>query len=326
MQTIMQDIRNQSYKQIYLLYGQEAYLRVQYKNKLKNALVPDGDTMNYSYYEGKDINIPELIDLAETMPFFADRRVIFLENTGMAKDGNEQFAEYVSSGIPESTVFVLTETAVDKRNKLFKAIAKAGACIEFTEQTEETLKKWILSKVKNEGKQITGNTLNHFLETVGTDMQYISTEMEKVFAYTYGRDTITDADIDAICSVRLVNKIFDMIGKIGLKQQKEVVRMYNELLELKESPFGILSLIQRQFNIMLQMADLMERGLPLPQIANKVGLSPYIAKKYLPQLQCFTKQEMVKVLDSCANVDYDIKRGNVRAEVGVELLVIECSM
>lgn len=326
MQTIMQDIRNQSYKQIYLLYGQEAYLRVQYKNKLKNALVPDGDTMNYSYYEGKDINIPELIDLAETMPFFADRRVIFLENTGMAKDGNEQFAEYVSSGIPESTVFVLTETAVDKRNKLFKAIAKAGACIEFTEQTEETLKKWILSKVKSEGKQITGNTLNHFLETVGTDMQYISTEMEKVFAYTYGRDTITDADIDAICSVRLVNKIFDMIGKIGLKQQKEVVRMYNELLELKESPFGILSLIQRQFNIMLQMADLMERGLPLPQIANKVGLSPYIAKKYLPQLQCFTKQEMVKVLDSCANVDYDIKRGNVRAEVGVELLVIECSM
>ena len=326
MQTIIQDIKNQTYKQIYLLYGEEAYLRIQYKNKLKAALVPLDDTMNYSYFEGKDVNVAELIDLSETLPFFADRRVIFLENTGFAKSGNEQLAEYISSGLPESTVIVMTEMEVDKRNKIYKAISKVGKCVEFTEQTEDTLKKWVASRIKGEGKQITVNTMNLFLETVGTDMLSISTELEKLFAYTLGRDIITDDDIKAVCSVRLVNRIFDMIGKIGLRKQTEVVEMYHDLLELKESPFGILSLIERKFNIMLQMADLKERGIPFGQIASRVGLSPYIAKKYLPQLDCFTKAEMVKVLEGCADVDYQIKCGNIKPEVGVELLIIESSM
>lgn len=326
MQTIKQDIQNQSFKQIYLLYGEEAYLRIQYKNNLRDALVPDGDTMNYAYYEGKDVNIPELIDLAETLPFFADRRVIFLENTGLLKDGNDQLAEYIAGGIPESTFFVITEMNVDKRTKLFKAISKAGKCVEFTEQTDDTLKRWIFSKMKAEGKNVTGHTLDVFLETVGTDMLGISTELEKLFAYTLGRDQITEADIKEVCSVRLVNRIFDMIGMIGLRKQTEAIEMYHDLLALKESPFGMLALIERQFNIMIQMADLQERGIPFDKIASKVGLSPYIAKKYIPQLKCFTKEEMKKVLEGCAEVDYGVKCGNIRPEIGVELLIIESSM
>ena len=79
MQRLIQDLKSGDFKKIYLLYGQEAYLRKQYKDKLKEAMIGD-DTMNFSYYEGKDFTVGEVIDQAETMPFFADRRLILIEN------------------------------------------------------------------------------------------------------------------------------------------------------------------------------------------------------------------------------------------------------
>lgn len=326
MQQLTQDIKNETYKPVYLLYGEEAYLRLQYKNKLKAALSPDSDDMNYSYYEGKDTNIPEIIDQAETLPFFSDRRVIFLENTDLVKSGGDALADYINAGIPESTVLVLTEANVDKRTKLFKAIGKAGRCVEFTVQNDQTLKKWILGKMKSENKRVTEHTIDVFLERVGTDMLTISSELEKLFSYTMGRDVVTEDDIAAVCTVSLNSKIFDMIGHIGLRHQKEALKMYHELLFMRESPFGMLALINRQFTLMLQIADLRDAGIPKGMIASKVGLAPFIVNKYLPQIDCFSKREMVKVLEGCAKVDQDVKSGNIKPELGVELLIIEHSM
>ena len=74
MKTLNEDMKTGQFKNVYLLFGEEAYLKKQYKERLTKALLPEGDTMNYAHYEGKGIPPSELIDLAETMPFFADRR------------------------------------------------------------------------------------------------------------------------------------------------------------------------------------------------------------------------------------------------------------
>ena len=59
MRQLNEDIRQQNFRQVYLLYGQERYLRRQYRDKLRAALVPADDTMNCSVYSGKDINASE---------------------------------------------------------------------------------------------------------------------------------------------------------------------------------------------------------------------------------------------------------------------------
>ena len=76
MKTIDEDIKNGTFRQLYLLYGEEVYLKKQYKDKLVKAMTTEGDTMNFSAFEGKDTVTGQLIDLAETLPFFAERRVI----------------------------------------------------------------------------------------------------------------------------------------------------------------------------------------------------------------------------------------------------------
>ena len=82
MKSLIEDIKTGQFNNIYLLYGEEAYLKKQYKEKLRNAIIPSDDTMNYAYFEGKGTSVNEVIELAETLPFFAERRLLILENTG----------------------------------------------------------------------------------------------------------------------------------------------------------------------------------------------------------------------------------------------------
>lgn len=72
MKSLNEDLKTGEFKQVYLLYGEEVYLKKQYKQKMSQAMISAGDTMNYAYYEGKGINVREIIDLAETMPFLGE--------------------------------------------------------------------------------------------------------------------------------------------------------------------------------------------------------------------------------------------------------------
>ena len=324
MQQLIQDLKNQSYKQMYLLYGEEDYLRKQYRDKLKEALVSPDDTMNYHYFEGKDINVGEIIDLAETLPFFADRRVIILENSGLCKSGGDALAEYLKQPA-ESVVIILVETQTDKRSRLFKVIKEQGRASEFVVQNEQTLKRWIASLAKQDGKKISEATAEYFLEKTGTDMANIRTEWEKLVCYAMNKEIIEMADIEAVCTQRVSNRIFDMVAAIAEKRQKEALDMYHDLLTLKEPPMGILALIARQFNLMLQVKELQQKGMSGRQIADKVGLAPFIVQKYERQASRFKMRELKEALSACVEADEAVKSGRLNDVLSIELLIIERS-
>lgn len=324
MQQLIQDLKNQSYKQMYLLYGEEDYLRKQYRDKLRTALVSPDDTMNYHYYEGKDINVGEIIDLAETLPFFADKRVIILENSGLCKSGGDALADYLKQPA-ESVVVILVETQVDKRSRLFKVIKEQGRASEFVAQNEQTLKRWVASLAKQDGKKISEATAEYFLEKTGTDMANVRTEWEKLVCFTMDKEIIELQDIEAICTQRVSNRIFDMVAAIAEKRQKEALDMYHDLLTLKEPPMGILALIARQFNLMLQVKELQQKGMGGRQIADKVGLAPFIVKKYEQQASRFKLRVLKDALSACVEADEAVKSGRLNDVLSIELLIIERS-
>ena len=259
MQRINEDIKTGNFKQIYLLYGEERYLRRQYRDRLKGALCQEGDTMNVHFYEGKDVNVGEVIDLAETLPFFADRRVVFVENSGLFKSGGEKMAEYLSAP-NDTTFFVFTESEVDKRSKLYKTVQSGGCVVEFAAQDENTLKRWVAGVLKKEGKRIAESTVNLFLQKTGTDMDNIYMELEKLICYCMERDVVEASDVDAVCTNRISNHIFDMIHAIADRQLQNALKLYYELLALKEPPMRILFLIARQCNMLLQVKEMKAKG------------------------------------------------------------------
>lgn len=324
MKMLAEDIKNGAFKTSYLLYGEEAYLRSQYRNRLTNALIDPADTMNLSRFEGKGIHPEEIIDLAETLPFFAPRRVILVENSEFFKTKCDRLADYLPS-MPDTTCLIFVETAVDKRNRLFKTVKDRGRAVEFASQDETTLTKWILGIVKREGKQISKSALSLFLERAGTDMEHISKELEKLLCYTYERESITSQDVEDVCTILTSNRIFDMLRAIAEKNQKQALELYYDLLTLKESPRGILTLLGRQFQQLLLVRSLMAKGYGQPSIASKTGIAPFIVRRLMGQARNFTDEQLTAALADCAKAVEDVTAGRINDVMSVELLLVKYS-
>ena len=324
MKALNEEIKSGQLKKVYLLYGEEAYLKKMYKDRLRKAVLPEGDTMNYAYYEGKNVNVKEVIDLAETLPFFADRRLIILENTGLFKSAATDLADYVKE-IPETSCLVFIETEVDKRGKMFKAVKAEGRVTELPFQDEKTLKRWILGFVKKEQKQITESTLNHFLDKVGTDMENIQGELEKLFCYTQGKPEITVEDVEAICVTQITNRIFDMVNAAAEGRQREALDLYYDLIALKEPAMRILYLLTRQVRLLMQVKEMQDLHFAQKEIASKAGIHPYAAPKYMAQTRYFSKERMREAVEESARLEQDVKTGKLSDTLAVEIFIIELS-
>lgn len=324
MKTIDEHIKKGQFKKVYLFYGTEAYLKKQYKDKLKDALVGSNDTMNFTAYEGKNINQGEVIDLAETLPFFAERRVILIENSGFFKGSCEELAEYIPQ-IPQSTVLLFSEEEVDKRSKLYKAVKAAGEIVEFTAQSEGLLTRWILSRLKKEGKNITESVMTLFLSRTGTDMGNIDRELEKLICYCMDKDVIEAEDVRAVTTEQTSNKIFEMVNAIAEHDQKKALALYYDLLTLKEPAMRILFLISRQFQILLHIKDMAGKGFDNSTMAQKAGIPPFAVRRNLMQAKGFTMQQLKQAVSDGVDFEEAVKTGHMNDRMAVELFLIKYS-
>lgn len=326
MKTIDADIKAGSFQPVYLLYGEEAYLKNQYKKKLQQALSREGDTMNAAYYEGKNINPGEIIDLAETLPFFAEHRLILIENSGIfkLKQPCEELAEYIKEIAPTACL-VFVEEEVDKRSKMYKAVKKSGKAVEFPRQNEKLLVQWILLRLKKENKKITQSVMELFLEKAENDMSHIDRELEKLACYTMGRDVITAEDVEAVCVSQTTGKIFEMVNHIVENKQQQALRLYYDLLALKEPPMRILFLIARQFHILQQVKELRRQGYDSKFIAAKAGIPEFAVRRNLAQAGRIPLEQLKGAVADCVQAEEDIKTGRLNDRMAVELLIVKYS-
>lgn len=324
MKNISKDITTGEYKKVYLLYGDEDYLKKNIKNQLKKAIAGDETTMNYNYFEGKNFKISEVIAIADTFPFFADRRLIILENTGVFKSGDGELTEYISS-MPDTTIMVFVESEVDKRGRLFKKVKDEGYVCELAYQGEAALTKWVLTSLGNAGKRITKETMELFLEYTGMDMSNIANEMGKLIDYTGESDVVTNADVEAICTPQVSGKIFDMIDAIGNKNSVKALSLYRNLLATKEPPMRILFMLTRQFNIMLKVKELGSKGYSNEAIAKNVGIQSFVAGKALRQAGGFSTRQLVNAIEDFVSTEEDVKNGRLDELAAVEMLIIKYS-
>ena len=319
MQVLNQDIKEHTFKPVYLLFGEEVFLRNTYKKRLREAVVGE-DVMNFARFEGKGLNVDELIRLADTMPFFAERRLILVEDSGFFKSASEALVKYLPE-MPDTTCLVFAESEVDKRNKLYKKVKSLGYAAEMARQDAAQLGRWAGGILAKEGRKITNRTMELFLSMVGDDMENIRMELEKLISYTMGRDVITDEDVKAVCTIRVNSRIFEMVAAIAGRQTRRAMELYEDLLTLKEPPMRILFLIARQFNQILQVKELMEKGMDRGTIASKLKLQPFVAGKTMPQARQFSREQIFSYVNSCIEAEEAVKTGRLSDRLAVELLI-----
>ncbi len=320
MKILNQDIKDRQFKPVYLLFGEEAFLKKSYKNRLKEAMVGD-DTMNFHQFEGKGVDLKEIISLADTMPFFGERRLILIEDSGLFKgSGAEALVEYLPQ-MPDTTCLLFVESEVDKRSRMYKKVKELGYGADMVRQDARQLSSWAGGILAREGKKITGHTMELFLSKTGDDMENIRMELDKLISYTLGREVITDQDVEEICANRVTNKIFDMGAAIVSGKTRAAMDLYEDLLTLREPPMRILFLIARQFNQVLQVKELMAQGMDRSRIASSLKLQPFVVGKIMPQARSFTREQILSRVELCVDCEEAVKTGRLGERLAVELLI-----
>lgn len=342
-----EELARGDFKRIYLLCGEQAYLRLQNREKLVKALLSDGDEMNLSRFAGSDVSALDVIDMAQTLPFFADRRVVVIENSGLLSPKSaaksvtgsktaaalaeeaDKIADFVPQ-IPDTAAVVFVEENVDRRGRLYKAIAKSqkddlGFILECSTPEEADLRAWASGIFRRSGFTIDGRTLALFLSYTGEDMQNIAGEAEKLCCYSLGQGEITEQAVKDVCSPRIRDRIFDMIEAIALRDRKKALGIYMDLCALRTAPQVILTLMRRQFGQLMKIRELSGK-LPDSEIARQIGLPPFVVtKKYKPALRMYTTEELLDALEECTKADYESKSGRIDAGIAVEMIIVKHS-
>lgn len=307
----------------YLIYGEEEWIKNKIVRDVKKQVLDEAtELMNYSIFEGKEVIVSTIIDTCETMPFFSDRKLVIVKNSGLFKSGkkeeSEKLADWISV-IPEYVVLLFLETEVDKRGRLYKQIKGCCTVIEVGYPGNEEMIRILSEKYQN----INRDVLTYFLQNMPQNITYTLNEFEKLLDYTRGRE-ITQKDIDAVCIFSLEQRVFTLVKEVTNKNTIEALRIYKALIESKESPIGVLVLIARQYRMMLQVKYLIKANTPQKQIASEVGVPFFAVKEIVKQTELFSFKQLEEAIKFCLESDILIKTGQMEAVQCIEILLIKC--
>ena len=323
MDKLDMDIKIKRFSNIYLIFGTENYLKEKYEKILTSAILDDNFSMiNFAKFDEKSFDISKVIEACDTLTFMSNYRLVILKDCNIfnKKQDIEILDKYLEN-MPKTTILVILEEKIDKRQKIFNTIFSLGYVCELEPLTEDKMLIWLKEYFNKNGKNINQKTALYFLRNISSDMEFIINEANKIIAYQDERDITIDS-IDNICTKSVESKIFNLIDFIGQKNTKEALKLYRSLINNKTSPFLILNMIARQLKIILQVKYLAKEN-SINQIAKELGLREFIVRGALAQSKNFRNNILLEAINECLNIDIKIKTGQGEDILLVELFIIK---
>lgn len=324
------EIKNGFNKKVYLLFGEEEYLVTKYKNLIIQNLIPNKEDIDsvLTKFDGDKTEALYVIEATQMMSFFGGTRVVLCVDTGFFRTGKANESDIMNEFLKKDEddfIIIFIEKDVDKRSKLYKTVQKVGFAEEFTTLKTDDMIKFVVKTVNDRGLKISNNNASYLVFNSLNKMENILTEIDKLTSYKLSGE-ITKEDIDTLLSKSLEVRIFELVEKIGQKDSKGSIEIFNNMILVKESPIMILTMIGRQFKILLLCKTLLENGLSAEQIAVKTKLHPFAVKKTLTATKNFKKLTLYNALFDCVETDEKIKTGKIKDTIGVETIILKYTM
>lgn len=311
---------------MYLFYGKEFLLINKEIEKVKEK--EQFDDVDISKYNLEIDSLKDVIDDAQTVSFFSEKKGIILENctflTGATKKtGIEQPVDlleaYLKHPNPSTImIFVVPNEKMDERKKIVKALKKVATVKECNGVVN------INQYVSNlfDGYLIAPQDIHLFINRVGNDLSSLEKEAEKLKMATFDTKEITKDIIISLTTKTVDLDIFALIEAIVSKQKKVAMEMLDEMIKRGEEPIMIIIMLANQFRIIYQAKELYKQGYTEKDIASTLSIHPFRIKKALEKGRRFESETVLTYLDKLATLDYQIKSGAMDKRLGLELFFL----
>ncbi len=323
-------------KNLYIFCGTDENLIKECINTLKCKLIDDNfKDFNYIKFDGEKVTKDDIINSCETLPFMSDKKMVEVYRSNFLKDGKKEdkginvgeLKKYAKV-IPEYTVLVMHYLFEGDREKIsskIKGFESLGDVIKIDKLKGMAFQSKVRDIFNNKGKKIGKNELTYFCSIVENNMNIVNNEIEKLILFTEGRD-ITREDIVNLTPYEKENDIFNLVSYLSERNIKASIDILNELIYKGEKPTKILSMIERQFKLLLSIKIMVNNRKSKEDIVGKYRLNPYIAEKMINQSRGFSEKALKINLDLCLNTEKEIKTTISDEKNAIEILMVKSMM
>jgi DNA polymerase-3 subunit delta len=317
---LKRELKNGTFRNIYLFYGPETYLLNYYVKSFKDKLLDNiAMQLNYIILEGS-VSVSDIISFCTTLPMFSDNKLVVLKRVGVLKPTYAALTELFSD-FPDFTHLIIIEDTVDKRLKLYKDIVKYGLPVEFAIQPPYALEDWVKNICTKEGKSFDRPALALFMQKSEPFMTEIKNELDKLLLYTGERKRIVIDDVNNVCSFSAKTRIFDLIDSLVNGNRQKAASELNDLLSLKEPVQKIMIMISKHFIQLRQLKNLAIANTSLADATSMLGINPYAAKIMWRQCAKYQLSRLDDIIRKCYMQDLAVKSGNIDSDSALDILI-----
>ncbi|MBC2104320.1 DNA polymerase III subunit delta [Listeria booriae] len=313
-------IEKKQFAPIYLIIGTEDYIINETKKRLVANILDTEDTdFNYANFDLDETAIEQVIEEAETIPFFGDRRLIVASNpsfltTEKTKSKIEhrtaRFEDYLNEPVDYSILVIIARVEkLDERKKLTKLLKKQATIVDAKRPNDAELRKWIQSAIKNNDFSMEIPAIERLMELTGGQLTTAMNELDKLMLYKLESREISIADVESLVVRSLEQNIFLLLDKMIALDISGALSIYYDLLKQKEEPIKILALIASQFRLLTQIKLLEKQGFSQQQVAQKLKVHPFRVKIGARQAKSFSYEQLTATLERLAEMDFEMKTG-----------------
>ena len=309
---------------LYYFHGDEPYLIERaVKRLMELAVSPDARDFNLDIFYGRECKGDEIAAAGQTLPMFADRRVVLVKRSGeLSPAALEILTEYITDPSP-STCLIFEGEKIDQRKRFFLEFKKHGNLVEFKRLYENQLGPFIREEAAGFGKKMEAAAAEMLVYLAGNNLQEIAAEVEKVATYIGGRDTIKVADIREIVSDTKVDTVFELADALGGKDLGKALRNLNTILRDGEAPLMVLAMLTRHFRQLWRVKELCAKRVPLQEIGKAAGINPYFIKGIVEQAKNYGLSEFKGIFECFFETDLALKTSGGKPVNLMECLVMD---
>jgi len=305
----------------YLLYGEDKSLIDKEINNIIEKLKVD--TNNIIKYNLNTDTVLDVIKEASMNSLFANIKAIIIDITDSLTNKNILFKpieEYIEHFNPNSyLIFVSYSKNIDTRKKIIKLIQSKGKVLELI-KNQNYLQKYVLDYLNEDNYKMVD--INYFLNKAGTNLDNISQELDKLKMYKFDDKTITKIDIDNMVNTNNEEEIFSLGNAVINNDKERALNLYYDFLNKGYEAVYIIVLLANQFRFLYQVKRLLIQNKSIDEIANILETNVYRVKYAISDCYLYHEDDLLKILEKLANLDKNIKLGNIDSDVALELFLV----
>ncbi|MCK4846367.1 MAG: DNA polymerase III subunit delta [Deltaproteobacteria bacterium] len=314
-------------KPVYYFYGADTFLLEEAIEKIKSRLLTGGfKSMNYETFNSANLKPEAVVMAAETLPAFAERRVIVVKGFGKLKDvERKKFMPYLENPSPSTCLILISDEEyinLKKATVFTKFMNKKGYLREFKALSAGALNKWVVDYVKKAGKNISMAVVEMLVALIGGKLKDIKGELDKLTLFVGTNDAITEADVEMCVTGVSDDNAFDLAGAIGVKDTGSALKV---LLNIKgEEPLKVLGALTWQFRLLVKVKDAVDGGARRPfDIAKAAKISPYNIERHVSLCRNFSTGELMDVMVRLGELDKSLKSSRLPGDMQMTSLVLD---